>query len=192
LPTLDASDRQLADDLTLRGIHCSRSQNGLLTDGGHILIEDSRFDDNGWTGFTHNIYLSGACDAIIRRTEIRGARVGHELKSRCATLLVEDSILVVARGSRALDISDGGMVTVRGGHIVQGADSDNADVIGFTPEACRHAGDLNLIGVTIESAYAGAIIRNYDRCPGAAIRLERVRFSGDPVAFVGRVVVVDR
>jgi hypothetical protein len=174
-------------DLTLRGISCAHSQDGLLTDGGRILIEDSKFFDNGWTGYTHNIYLSGPCEAVIRRTEMRGARIGHELKSRCATLVVEDPTIVVERGSRALDIPDGGMVTVRGGRIVQGATPDNADIVGFTPEACRHPGDLTMIGVSIETAYAGARIRNYDRCPGAAIRLEGVRIVAGAVALVGRV-----
>ena len=175
-------------ELTLRNISCAHSQDGLLTDGGRILIEDSKFFDNGWTGYTHNIYLSGACEAVIRRSEMRGARVGHELKSRCATLLVENTTLIVERGSRALDVPDGGMVTVRGGRMVQGAHPDNAEIVGFTPEACRHPGDLTLIGVEIETAYAEARIRNYDRCPGAAIRLDGVRITPPgAVALVGRV-----
>jgi hypothetical protein len=173
--------------LTLRFIRCAHSQEGLLSAGGRILIEDSTFLDNGWNGFTHNIYLSGACEAVVRRTEIRGARVGHELKSRCARLLVEESTLVVVHGSRALDVPDGGMVTVRGGRIVQGADTDNADIVGFTPEHCLHPGDLSLIGVTIETARVDAQIRNYDRCPDAVIRLAGVHVVGLPIALVGRV-----
>ncbi len=35
---------------TLRRVVCHGSQDGLLTDGGGAVIENSEFYDNGWTG----------------------------------------------------------------------------------------------------------------------------------------------
>lgn len=173
----------------LRRIVCHSSQNGVLTNGGAVVIEDSEFFDNSWTGFTHNVYFSGNCPSVtVRRSIFRDARVAHEFKSRCARTTIIDSTFLAQRGSRALDLSDGGEVLIQGGTIRQGPDVRNPEIIGYAPESCRHGGAMVVREVTIQVAHPQAAINNFGRCAGAAVTLERVRFDGPKPAFRGLVV----
>ncbi len=94
---------------TLRDILCHGSQEGILSGAKSAVIENSEFYDNGWNGQTHNVYFSGDCDSVIVRGSIfRDARVGHEFKSRCRKTEISDSTFRSTKGSRDLDIPDGG------------------------------------------------------------------------------------
>jgi hypothetical protein len=175
--------------LTLRGIVCHGSQDGVLTSGGRIVIEDSEFYDNGWTGLTHNVYLSGDCTASVRRSTFRDARIGHELKSRCRETTIEDSVFHATRGSRALDLPDGGTTTITGGTIFQTAGVENPQIIGYAMESCRFPGSVTLRGTRIASSHPQAEIANSGKCPDAVIRLLGVTFEGRPPTLTGKVVV---
>jgi Right handed beta helix region len=174
---------------TLRAIVCHSSQNGVLTNGGAVVIEDSEFYDNSWTGFTHNIYLSGACpSAVVRRSIFRDARVAHEFKSRCTSTTIIDSTFLANRGSRALDLSDGGEVLIQGGVIRQSARVQNPEIIGYAPESCARGGAMMVRGTRIAVEHPAAAIRNFGKCGDAAITLEGVTYEGRKPNLVGRVI----
>lgn len=175
---------------TLRGIVCHASQDGVLTNGGEVTIEHSEFFDNGWSGLTHNIYLSGDCSKVtVRDSVFRDARVGHEFKSRCRETVIENSTFKATHGSRALDLPDGGTVTITGGTIIQEPGVQNPEMIGFTPESCKHPGSMTIRGTRIVGKNPRGVIANFDNCPGGLIRLINVTFQGDRPTLRGNVVL---
>jgi len=176
-------------DFTLRRISCHASQDGILTNGGKVVIEDSEFYDNGWTGQTHNVYFSGRCPSVIvRRSIFRDARVGHEFKSRCARTEIYDSTFVSTKGSRNLDIPDGGETIVSGSTLYKMPGSESQQIIGFTPESCTYPGDMLVRNTRIVNTMIGAEIQNFDRCPGKAIIFQHISVEGLPVKDVGTIL----
>jgi hypothetical protein len=173
---------------TLRRISCHGSQDGLLTSGGRVVIENSEFYDNGWTDLTHNAYLSGKCVVIVRGSTFRDARVGHEFKSRCQRTEIANSVFRSTHGSRALDIPDGGETVVYRTSIVKTPDAESEEIIGFAAESCPNPGDMILRDVTIVNSRPNASIHNFDKCAGRAIVLENMRTEGLPFRQIGYIV----
>lgn len=163
---------------TLKRILCHGSQDGVLSDGGTILIENSEFFDNGWTGLTHNIYLGGNCSVTVRGSIFRDARIGHEFKSRCFRTEISDSTFRSTKGSRNLDISDGGETILYRSTLVKTPGAESHEIIGFAPESCAHPGDMLLKEVRIVNTQPEADIRNYDKCTGHPIVLEGITIEG--------------
>jgi hypothetical protein len=173
----------------LRDVVCHGSQEGLLTDGGSVVIERSEFYDNGWSGLTHNAYLSGNCISVTVRDSIfRDARVGHEFKSRCRKTDIADSTFQSTKGSRNLDIPDGGETLVVHSTLTKAAGADNEELVGFTAEHCVYPADMVLRDVHIVNANPQAAIHNFDKCSGHPIVLEGVTVEGEPVHEIGDVV----
>ncbi len=173
---------------TLRAVVCHGSQDGILSDGGNILIEDSEFYDNGWDGSTHNVYFSGYCSVTVRRSTFRDARVGHEFKSRCVDTEISDSTVISSRGSRNLDLSEGGEVGVYRTTLVKTPGAENYEIIGFAPESCPHPGDLLLKDVRIVNSQPEARITNYDKCRGHPIIFDGVTVEGFPPQESGYII----
>lgn len=174
---------------TLRQISCHGSQDGILSDGGTIVIEGSEFYDNGWDGRTHNVYFSGNCISVtVRASTFRDARVGHEFKSRCAKTEIEDSIFRSTKGSRDLDLPDGGDVTVYRSTLEKTAGAQSSEIVGFAAESCNHPGDMVLRDVRIVNQSRQAVIHNFDMCQGHAIILQDITYDGIRPQEVGRIV----
>jgi len=172
---------------TLRNVICHESQAGLIAQGGIILIENSEFYDNGWNEFAHNVSFGGECSVTVRGSVFRDSRVGHEFKSRCFSTVIADSIFRSTRGSRNIDIADGGGTSLYHSILVKTLGTDNKDLIGFASESCTHPGDMLIKDVRIINADPNAQIRNFDRCAGHAIFLEAVSFEGFPPKKVGYI-----
>lgn len=130
-----------SENVVLRNLLCRDSENGLL---GHVkgtlLIENSRFERNGFdNGQAHGLYV-GADDLIIRHSQILATRHGgHSLKASARRMLVEDSVLAAleSRNSRAVDAFSGGALVLRRNVIQQGPNSDNNEMIGIAYESRR-------------------------------------------------------
>ena len=204
LDNLEISGAQITQDLgangacvrnepnigfTLRHVICHRSQDGVLADGGSILIEDSQFYDNGWDGLSHNAYFAGDCTVTVRGSVFRDARVGHEFKSRCRKTEISDSTFRSTKGSRDLDIPDGGETSVFHSTFFKGQGTENSEIIGFAAESCAHPGSMVLRDVTIITQDPGADIRNFDKCVGHTITFDHATFEGPPPKMIGAVVV---
>jgi hypothetical protein len=174
---------------TVRGVICHGSQNGILSDGGTILVENSEFYDNGWTGSTHNVYFSGKCVSVtVRGSTFRDARIGHEFKSRCRKTEISDSTFRSTHGSRNLDIPDGGATLLYRSTLVKTPGAESDEIVGFTPESCNTPGDLVLKEVHIVNSRNHAVIHNFDKCQGHPIILEGVTYEGTPVVEQGYVL----
>jgi hypothetical protein len=173
---------------TIRNVICHGSQDGILSDGGTIVIENSEFYDNGWTGLTHNVYFGGNCNSVtVRGSIFRDARIGHEFKSRCAETKIFDSTFRSTKGSRNLDIPDGGETLVQHSVLVKTEGAESQEIVGFAAESCKNPGDMVLKDVRIVNSQPRADIRNYDKCAGHPIILEGVTFEGAPVAQRGKI-----
>ncbi len=172
---------------TLRQIVCHSSQNGVLSSGGVISVENSEFFDNGWTDRTHNVYFGGSCRVTVHGSTFRDARIGHEFKSRCLKTTIADSTLRSSKGSRNIDISDGGETLVYRTTLIKTMGAENHEIIAFAPESCAHPGNMVLKDVRIVNSQPDADIRNYDKCAGDAIILEGVSVEGPALRQLGYI-----
>lgn len=173
---------------TLRRVVCHSSQDGILSSGGTIIIEKSEFFDNGWTGQTHNVYFGGDCDVTVRESTFRDARIGHEFKSRCRKTSIFDSTFRSTKGSRNLDIPDGGETTLYRSTLEKKPGTDNHELVGFAAESCAHPGDMLIKDVRIINTEPDASIRNYDKCSGHPIVIEGLKIEGIPPKQIGYVI----
>jgi hypothetical protein len=202
LENLDISGAQIAESsgangacirnepnmsFTLRRIVCHASQAGVLSEGGTILVENSEFFDNGWSGSAHNVSFGGDCNLVVRGSIFRDARVGHEFKSRCIKTVISDSTFRSSAGSRNLDIANGGETSLLRSILEKTPGTDNSGLIGFASESCTHPGDMLVKDVRIINSDPAGEIRNYDRCAGHAIILEAVTFEGIPPKELGYI-----
>lgn len=131
-----------AHTIRIQNVLCSDSQDGLLgatAKGGSLTIENSAFENNGFGGRAHDIYINGGTDVILRNVRILSAQNGHLLKSGAANLLVENSVLAALDGDtgRALDIYGGGKFTIRNSVIQLGPKTQNHDIIAYALESGR-------------------------------------------------------
>jgi hypothetical protein len=176
-------------DFKLSKIVCHGSQGGILTNGGKVVIENSEFFDNGWDGLSHNAYLGGNCLSVtIRNSKFHDARVGHEFKSRCAVTTISNTSFHAVKGSRGLDLPDGGAVTIEGGEIRQEITVQNSEMIGFAAESCRHPGKMTVHGTHIVGT-ARSVIHNFGKCENQPIELIDVKFEEPRPVLQGEIIV---
>jgi hypothetical protein len=129
--------------LLLRNVHFHDSQQGLLTgpDGGKVVIENSRFERLGADGHAHGIYVA-ECESLTVRHSVflSGTDQGHEIKSRAARTVIEDSLVASMDGddSRLVDVPNGGEVIIRNSVFQKGAKSANGTLIGYGLEGLGH------------------------------------------------------
>jgi hypothetical protein len=174
---------------TVLRVSCHTSQEGILSVGGTIVIENSEFFDNGWTGSTHNVYFGGDCPSVtVRGSTFRDARVGHEFKSRCRKTMISDSTFRSTKGSRDIDIPDGGETMIYRSMIMKGPGAQSAEIVGFAAESCRYPASLVLKQVRISNSNFNAAIHNFNTCAGYAVVLQEVTFEGSPPRLVGYIL----
>lgn len=126
-------------NLTLRNVYFHDSQQGLLSGGevGEVIVEDSRFERLGAIGRAHAIYMSGGDHLIVRRSQILSSRdEGHEIKSRARKTTIVDNEIgsLLGHDSRAIDLPNGGDITIMNNIIQKGPNSLNPDLIGIALE----------------------------------------------------------
>jgi Right handed beta helix region len=177
-----------SESFTIREVICHGSQDGILSGGGDIVIENSEFYDNGWTDRTHNVYFSGNCSVTVRGSIFRDARIGHEFKSRCRTTEITDSTFRSTKGSRDLDIPDGGETTVYRSTLVKTEGAASDEIVGFAAESCDSPADMLLKDVRIINSRNRAVIHNFGKCEGRAIILQDVTFEGIPPVEEGDIL----
>ena len=122
-------------NLALVGVHFHDSEEGLLTgpDPGTVAIWDSRFVRLGRAGRAHGIYVGGGRLHISRSFFLAAGDQGHEIKSRAAETVIEDTVIASLDGddSRLIDVSNGGRLVIRRSLLVEGPASVNHDLIGY-------------------------------------------------------------
>ena len=130
-------------NLTVRHVHFHDAEEGILIadTGGTVIIEDSRFERLGASGRAHGVYANHIEALIIRRScFLSSTDQGHEVKSRAARTVIEDSLIASFNGvdSRLIDLPNGGDLVVRDSILVKGPRSSSRDVIGFGLEGIGH------------------------------------------------------
>lgn len=180
--------------LTVRHCEFRDNENGILT--GHdpdseVLVEHSLFVDNGaGDGYTHNMYIGRIKRFTLRGSESRGARVGHQVKSRARRNDIEYNTIADGPGGRSsylVDIPDGGDARLVGNLLIQGALAENSTLVAYAAESSENGGPGLLMAnnTLVNRRGAGLFIRNgSDRYPVRA--LNNVFAGGGEVAR-GRV-----
>lgn len=174
---------------TLRQVICHDSQDGILSDGGTIVIEESEFFKNGLNELTHNVYFSGNCVSVtVRGSQFHDALVGHEFKSRCAKTEITDSTFRSTKGSRDLDLPDGGDVLVYRSTLEKTEGAASEEIVAFAAESCKYPGDMVLRDVRIVNLRQRGVIHDFDKCEGHAIVLENITYEGARPVEEGNII----
>lgn len=126
--------------LTIRRCGFYDNENGILSgrNPAAVEIEHSEFARNGHgDGFSHNLYIGHAQRLTVRASMFREAKVGHNLKSRAAENVIENSYLLdgaEGNSSYLADFPNGGVVTLRGNLFHKGPRAQNPNAISFGAE----------------------------------------------------------
>jgi hypothetical protein len=138
--------------LTVRDCVFRDNENGILAGAGEILIERCVFDRNGaGDGRTHNMYI-WAKTVTVRYTESRGARVGHNLKTRGQTNYIMYNRIVDGpdgTASYSIDVPDCGRTYIIGNSIEQGPRSENRGIIAYGMESTSQTPELYVVNNTL-------------------------------------------
>lgn len=129
-------------NLSLNHVYFHDSEQGLLTGElpGVIKVSDSRFELLGKGGRAHGIYVGGGELYIEDSLFLAAVDQGHEIKSRAKVTEIVRSVIasLSSDDSRLIDISNGGIVSVRDSILEKGLGSVNSDLIGYGLEGSKY------------------------------------------------------
>jgi hypothetical protein len=140
-----AGIRYQGGNLALNKCYFYNNQDGLLGNAdpsGSITITASEFAHNGdktgpSAGYTHNIYIGAIARADIENSYFHDANIGHEIKSRAAVTIVNDTRVVdgpIGTASYSIDLPNGGAASLTNDQIEQGPDSQNPAIVSYGEE----------------------------------------------------------
>jgi hypothetical protein len=155
-----AGIRYASGNLTLNNTYFFNNQEGLLADAdptGTITINNSEFEGNGnlnppSSGIEHNLYVGAIQQLTIDNSYFYDPIVGHDIKSRAANTLIENSRITDpnGKGSYEIDLPNGGNAEIINNVIEKGAGAQNSNFIAFGEEDSLYAtSSLTLSGNTI-------------------------------------------
>ena len=147
-----AGIRYQGGNLTINNCFFHDNQDGLLSAAdplGSITINNSEFSHNGaGDGFSHNLYVGAIGTLTINGSYFHDAVVGHEIKSRALTTIIQNSTIAdgpTGTASYSIDLPNGGNATITGNVIEQGPLSRNPAIIHFGGEGTPYAGSSLLV-----------------------------------------------
>jgi hypothetical protein len=155
-----AGIRYKSGNLTLNNTYFFDNQDGLLADAdlsGTITINNSEFADNGnpdilSSGIEHNLYVGDIQQLTIDNSYFYDPIVGHDIKSRAANTLIENSRIddPNGTGSYEIDLPNGGNAEIINNVIEKGQQTQNSNFIAFGEEGNLQAqSSLSVTGNTI-------------------------------------------
>lgn len=140
-----AGIRYQTGDLVIENSYFHDNQDGLLTassSDGTITIRNSEFSHNGTgDGYTHNLYVGQIAKLTVEGSYFHDAVVGHEIKSRAEETVITNSRIADGdggTGSYAIDLPNGGVATITGNVIEQGAKSGSPHIIHYGGEGTAY------------------------------------------------------
>ena len=162
------------------------NENGILAASGPgtITIERSAFARNGFgDGYSHNLYANNIARLTVRASYFADARIGHNLKSRAAQTVIENSYFMDGPDGTAsyqMDFPNGGDVLLRGNLVQKGPRADNSNGIAFGLEGLSQpVNRLALVHNTLVTTRArGAFL-------SVAAGAQSVRLSANVLAGTG-------
>ncbi|MBV8094364.1 MAG: right-handed parallel beta-helix repeat-containing protein [Acetobacteraceae bacterium] len=151
-----AGVRYQSGNLTINNSYFHDNQDGLLAasdPSGSITINNSEFAHNGTgDGQTHNLYVDDVGSLAINNSYFHDAVVGHEIKSRAANTVIQNSRIQDQDGtaSYSVDLPNGGNATIKNDVIQQGPNSQNPAIISAGEEGnIQSNSSLTVTGNTI-------------------------------------------
>ena len=160
--------------LVLEGVYFHNNQNGVLAGdnpNSTITITGSEFAGNGdGDGQSHGIYVNKIANLTIRDSFFHDTKVGHEIKSRALTTVIEDNRIVNGPSGNAsynIDLPNGGNATVRGNMIEKGPRAENPHTIHFGGEGARHSSSSLLVtdNTIVNDRGWGQLVLNHTDVP---------------------------
>lgn len=134
------------------------SQQGIMTTNGvdsELVVDKSTFTRLGTcensAGCAHSIYAGDYGRVAVTRSRFEQGTGGHYLKSRAASILVEDCSFDDSNGHGTnyfIDLPNGAAGAIRGNWFVQGRDKENwSAMIAIGAEGARYSSDgLSIVG----------------------------------------------
>jgi hypothetical protein len=141
-----AAIRYEGGTLNLSNVDLHNNQEGLLgaaDPNGTIAIDHSEIDHNGeGSGSTHNLYIGAIARFSLTNSYVHDAVVGHEIKSRAATTIIQNNRVFDnnSSASYSIDLPNGGNASISGNLIEQGAHTQNPAIIAYGEEGQTNAG----------------------------------------------------
>jgi hypothetical protein len=173
-----AGIRQEGAGLTVRDCLFHDNENGILAGdnaSSDIVVERSEFRANGaGDGQSHNIYINRVRSFTLRASHSHDARVGHNVKSRAATTVIEGNRITSEDGgnpSYELEFPNGGVVLVVGNVVHQGPRADNATLVSFAAEGASHPQQGLFIAYNsfVDGLGGGTFVRNLSSAPAMVV-----------------------
>ncbi|GIL39046.1 DUF4214 domain-containing protein [Roseiterribacter gracilis] len=193
-----AGIRWSAGDLTIKSSYFHDNQEGILSldiPNGHLKIESSEFANNGYgDGYSHGIYINKVASVEVNNSYFHDTVSGHLIKSRAALTTVTNSTLIDSDSSYAIDTPNGGVVTIIGNKIQQGAGTDNPAIIHYGGETSKGTYDANTLtidGNTIVNQKSGGYVLAEQLTPTATDISGNVFYGVGKFSNVASVVAHD-
>ncbi|MSO76964.1 MAG: calcium-binding protein [Alphaproteobacteria bacterium] len=146
-----AGIRYEGGNLVIRNSYFHDNQDGILAandPAGTIQIINSEFARNGFgDGQSHGLYVNGLASLHIVGSYFHDTKVGHHIKSRASSTLIENSRIEDGNStaSYSIDLPSGGVGVLRDNFIVQGPNSQNSAIIHFGGEGTLIPGSSLLV-----------------------------------------------
>jgi hypothetical protein len=185
-----AGIRYQGGNLTLIGCYVHDNQEGMLANpdpNGTITIISSEFYRNGNSsgssaGYTHNLYVNQLAKLDIEKSYIHAAQVGHEIKSRASTTIVNNSRIadgLTGTASYSIDMPNGGIGIITGNMIEQGPWSQNPSIVAYGEEGGIYAASsLTMTNNIIENDMPNPYVRGLWNASGVAASMSGTRVFG--------------
>jgi hypothetical protein len=183
-----AGIRQEGAGLTVRDCSFHDNENGILAGdsaSSDILVERTEFRANGaGDGQSHNMYINRVRSFTLRASHTHDARVGHNIKSRALTTVVEGNRITSEDGgnpSYELEFPNGGTVLVLGNVVHQGPRADNSTLVSFAAEGATNPQQGLFIAYNsfVDGLGRGTFVRNLSSAP--AVVVNNVFVGGGPI-----------
>jgi hypothetical protein len=171
------------------------NQEGILTGvnpAQTITIINSTFANNGNPSikdFQHGIYVGRAGSLTVTNSLFCGQLIGHDIKSRAAVTTIENDVLYDGQANAALgcnagstslaiDVPNGGIATISGNQIIQGAATQNYKMVDYGEEGIVYSNNSVLVsGNSFTSTGTPSAIAIYDP-PCVTVQLASNTFQG--------------
>jgi hypothetical protein len=167
------------------------NENGILSAAGPVTltIERSEFARNGFgDGQSHNLYANNIARLTVLASHFHEAKIGHNLKSRAAQSVIENSYFMDGPNGTAsyqMDFPNGGDVLLRGNLVQKGPKADNANGIAFGLEGLTQpVNRLALVHNTLVSTRSGGAFLS------VAALAQSVRLTANLLAGTGNQALI--
>lgn len=182
--------------LTVENCRFAVNETGIMTsnhDDVELVIKNSVFDSNTQDYYRtgklgHNLYVGQIAYFEITDSEVFGARVGHNIKTRAASTRIVGNRVYdndVNQASYQIDVPNGGEALIEDNVIIQGEGSENRAMVSFAAERSIYPNNALVVrgNVFINERSGGIAIVNH--ALGATVQIDANAFEGVRLEYLG-------